>query len=136
MSGPLRQPERVETPPGRVPVFRRAVSPSPRKRGEERRAQTFPVNSKSLASTDASRQQPGDVPCWRKSDRDTSHLLQRLDIDHRDVIGMFIGHVGRLVVGRDRQPAAALPAQRDTAQELQVRQRVGVEGTVQPAVDQ
>ena len=49
---------------------------------------------------------------------------------------MFISHVGRLVVRRDRQPARTLPAKDGTAQQLQVRQRVRVEGTVQPAVDQ
>jgi hypothetical protein len=62
--------------------------------------------------------------------------LQRLDIDHRDVIRMFIGHVSRLVVRRDHQPACTLPAKLGTSQELQVRQRVCVEGAVQSAVDQ
>ncbi len=49
---------------------------------------------------------------------------------------MLVGHIGRLVVRRDRQPARALPAKRDASQKLQVGYRVRVEGAVQPAVDQ
>ena len=60
----------------------------------------------------------------------------RLDIDDRDVIRMFIGHVGGLVVMRDRQPTRTLPAKSGTSQQRQVRQRVRIEGAVHPAVDQ
>jgi len=55
-----------------------------------------------------------------------SDFLQRFDIDHRDVIRMFIGHVGRLVVGViTSQPA--LPAKSGCPQELQVRTELSVE---------
>src|SRR6266550_5348028 len=49
---------------------------------------------------------------------------------------MLIGYIGRLAIGRDRQPARSLPAKSDGSQRLQVRQRVRVEGAVHPAVDQ
>src|SRR5882762_8757329 len=44
---------------------------------------------------------PGGVACRREPDRDQRGFLHGLDIDHRDVVGMLVGHVGGLVVGRD-----------------------------------
>ena len=41
---------------------------------------------------------PRGVACRREPDRDTSGFLHRRDIDHRDVIGVCIGDVHRLVV--------------------------------------
>src|SRR5262249_41133885 len=44
------------------------------------------------------------IPLWHLPDRDTGHLFQRLEVDHRNGVRTGVGHVSRLAVGRKRHP--------------------------------
>src|SRR5947199_6942998 len=69
-------------------------------------------------------QHPRHVSLRYEPDGNARDFFQRLDIDDRHVVGHRVGHVGRLPVRRERDPARSLSTELGASQRFQVRKRV------------